>query len=271
MARPRRRKQKVALRRSHAVYQWKLLSKVCLVGVLWAALILGGAFAAREGFDFWRDSAWFRIKDVRVDPKAPSGLAQALGLKAGGHLFGFSTRVLEARLANAYPELSEVRVRRRLDGGVKVSVARRVPRARVQDGPGWMGIDSAGVLFPLRSPDVKPETLPIFAGAAGARAVPVLDFMARLRAVELDWTRRLLKVKADADGDLFLFLDNGTPIYWGPVPASGEVLEKKASRLERVLKDDSLAGGAAYVRFVDDARIAVKPRPAAADEGGGRK
>lgn len=271
MARPRRRKQKVALRKSHAVYQWKVLSKVCLVVTLWAGLILSGAFMAREGFDFWRDSTWFRIKNIQVDPKAPAGLSQSLGLKAGGHLFGFSTGILEARLANSYPELSAVRVRRWFDGGVRVSVKRRVPRVRVQDGAQWMGMDDAGILFPLSSPEVPPETLPIFAGAAGAKAVPSLEFIARLKSQDLSWPRRLMKIKADADGDVFLFLDNGTPVYWGPVPSADKILKKKASRLERVLKDDSLSGGAAYVRFVDDARIAVKPMPAAADQGNGRK
>lgn len=285
MAKPKpRRRQKVALRKSHAVYQWKVLSKICLVVAIWSGLILSGVFATRAGYEFWRESTWFRIKNVQVDPKAPAGLAQSLGLKAGGHLFGFSAPVLEARLANSYPELSEVNVRRWWDGGVRVSVARRIPRVRVPDGAAtargsaglsdgaqWMGMDDKGTLFPLRSSEVAPETLPVLAGVAGPQAIPVMKFIASLKSQNLGWTKRLMKIKADEDGDIFLFLDNGTPVYWGEVPSSEKILRKKSARLERVLKDDSLAGGAAYVRFVDDARIAVKPMPAEADQGNGRK
>ncbi len=272
MAKPKpRRRQKVTMRRSHAVYQWKVLSKICLVVALWSGLILAGVFMSRAGYEFWRESAWFRIKNIQVDPKAPAGLAQSLGLKVGGHSFGFSASILEARLANSYPELSAVNVRRWWDGGVRVSVKRRVPRVRVPDGAQWLGMDDTGTLFPLRSPVVAPETLPILSGVAGPAAIPVMNFIERLKEQDLAWTRRLMKIKADADGDVFLFLDDGTPVYWGPVPLSDAILKKKASRLERVLKDDSLAAGAAYVRFVDDARIAVKPAPAEAEQGNGRK
>jgi hypothetical protein len=67
-----------------------------------------------------------------------------------------------------------------------------------------------------------------------------------------------------SDGDAVLYLAGDTPVQWGAPDAAAGVLGPKARRLSRVLAAPEGAGGFEYIRFVDDRRVAAKPRAAAA-------
>jgi cell division septal protein FtsQ len=257
MASPRRR-PKVTLRKSRVVYRRRMIAQsVWLWGrtVFYLAL---GVWLASTAYAFWLKAPVFQVQGVVIDPGAPAGLEKKLGLEAGDHFFRLQPELAEERLRRAYPELTDVRVRRRWwDRRVRVSFRRRSIMARAFDGQRWFGMDKDGAPFPL--PEGAAANAPILAGATGPSAAPVLDFMARLARAPAAWVKRVQKVKASPSGSLMLYLDDGTPVFWGDRTSDGETIGRKARRLERVLHDESLAGGAQYIRFVDDARIAVKP------------
>ena len=58
----------------------------------------------------------------------------------------------------------------------------------------------------------------------------------------------------------WLFLKDGPVVRWGDAVSDETLVFAKAERLERVLRDPRLAAGAETVRFVDDRRLAVKPK-----------
>jgi cell division septal protein FtsQ len=218
------------------------------------------AWLAATGYAFWAQSDHFRIQEVAAAPGAPEGLVQALGVEPGDHLFGFSTRKAAARLKKDFPELRKVNVRRGWNRHVWVSFEKRVPEARLLEGEKWWGMDREGTVFPLATTGGS-EKLTILAGApAGSQALPVMSFVKNLKASEIPWTQRLYKVKIISGREAHLFLEEGARVYWGPLTPDPRTLAVKARRLQQVLQDQALAQGVEYVRFVDDARLAAKPK-----------
>lgn len=265
----RRRRHRVALRGSRVRYQAKMFWLGIFVWTrrLFVLGLLGWLTAT--GYALWKKSEWLRVQKVEIDPAAPAWLAGRLEVGPGDHFFGFSARAKEERLLREFPELAEVKISRTPDRGLRVAVKRRVPAARVPAGDDWAGIDSAGVVFPLKAAEAAADAeLPVLAGApAGAKALPALEFLASLRALDAPWTRRVAKLKREPAGEIVIVLNEGTPVHWGALPRDADELKRKAARLERVLAHEALAGGAEYVRFVGDDRLAAKPKKHGVNKG----
>ncbi|MBL0348963.1 MAG: FtsQ-type POTRA domain-containing protein [Elusimicrobia bacterium] len=258
----KRRRHKVTVRRSHAAYRWRSLAE-SLAALSRALLFVGSAAALAWGAHrFWTRSRSLSIEAVRVDGDAPPGFAEALEIKAGQPLFGFHRRALEQRLRAAFPALSTIHLQRGWDRTVRVTVVQRTPEARALSDGSWWGIDRTGTLFPLPG---EGAGLPVLAlpddPAVRAHA---LAFLAGLRNTKERWTEGLYKIKMSSDGDAVLYLAGDTPVQWGAPDADAAVLGPKARRLARVLAAPEGAGGFEYIRFVDDRRVAAKPRAAAA-------
>ncbi len=263
------KRHRVALRRSHVRYRmrtWLHFFWLWSRRVFFLALAgwLGGL-----GYAFWARSPHLRLRDVSISPDAPAALAQRIGLSAGDHIFGFSARALERRLEEEFPQLAQVTIRRGLDRGLRVTVQKRRPAARLwQEEKGWFGMDRAGVVFPLEGPEERYQGLPVLAGVPGGKAADAaLAFLERLQNAESAWTRRLAKVKASPYGEATLYLEDGAAVVWGPLAEDKAVTDAKIARLERVFQDEAAAGGLEYARFVDERRVVVKPAapPEAAD------
>lgn len=258
----KRRRHKVTVRRSHAAYRWRSMAE-SLTALARALLFVGSAAALAWGAHrFWTRSQSLAVESVRVEGDAPAGFAEALGVKAGQPLFGFHRRALEQRLRASFPALSTVRVERGWDRAVRVTVVRRTPEARILSDGRWSGVDETGALFPL--PD-EGAGLPVLALPADpAVRAAALAFLAGLRNTKERWTEGLYKIKMSSDGDAVLYLAGDTPVQWGAPDADAAVLGPKARRLARVLAAPEGAGGFDYIRFVDDRRVAAKPRAVAA-------
>jgi cell division septal protein FtsQ len=230
-----------------------------------ASLVWAGATLR----DWWNRAEIFTVRRVTIPSEAPAGMDRALGVAAGDRLFGFSPRETARRLHTQFPELASVRVRRGLAGDVRLEIQRRRPRARLWKDGQWYGMDGEGLLFPMRifGPEDAPveaqegKGLVILAGAAGgASAVPFLDFMELVGRLPQSWARGFYKMKLAPAGEAVLFLKDGPAVHWGEPAADALVIQAKAERLERVLKDERLLLGVETVRFVDDRRLAVKPK-----------
>jgi cell division septal protein FtsQ len=249
-------RHRVRVRKAHVRYRFVRTAAATGRWTARAALVALGFWAADGGHRLWRQSPQLKVRAVRVADGVPAALGESLGVKPGDHLFAFSTARLERRLERTFPELTDVSVRRDLRRGLSVSAAWRTPRARLPHGEGWLGIDAGGAAFPLGPNVAKPEDLPVLAGVpAGKGALPALRFLESLRAADAPWTGSLEKLQASG-GEAVLHLAGGPPVHWGPMEPAAAA--GKAARLERVLRDELLKDGAAYVRFVTDDRVAVK-------------
>jgi hypothetical protein len=275
----RNRRLRVAYRPARARYRTRAAASVLRPVLLLTALGGGLAWGGGQAREAWQRAAWNRIRAVEVAPASlqdgtpPEGFQRAVGLSAGQPTFGFSARDTAKRLQTQFPELARVRVRRTLNGGVKVVYHRRRAAAKVWSDGQWLGMDPDGGLFPLRVfapedappenvlPEERSRPLPIFANVpAGPAAAPSLAFVELLRRLPQPWARGFYKMKLTSGGQALLFLKEGPLVHWGDVTADEARVLAKAERLERVLRDPRTAGGVETARFVDDRRIAVKPK-----------
>ncbi len=85
-------------------------------------------------------------------------------------------------------------------------------------------------------------------------------FLSDLKKVDVAWVKGIMKIKADSLQSIYLFLADGTPVYWGALDFDQDLLQHKAKRVQRVLLDPSLTSGMEYIRFVEEDRLAVKPK-----------
>ena len=252
-------RHRVRIRRSHVRYRFVHTAAATGRWTARLAVLALGFWAADAGQRFWLQSPQFKVRAVSIAQDAPAELAGKLGVGPGDHLFKFSTGRLERRLKRDFPELSHVSVRRTLDRRVSVQASWRVPEARLPNGDGWLGLDAGGAAFPLRPNVTPPEALTILAGVSpGKAALPALGFLRSLRDAGAPWSAGLAKVQLIAGGDAVIHLTDGPPIFWGALAGRQDLVKRKAERLDRVLKDELLKNGAAYVRFVTDDRVAVK-------------
>jgi hypothetical protein len=273
------RRVKVAFRPARARYRTK--AAVSVIKPLLALAVVAGALVWGVGTvrDVMTRSQWLRVSTVEIAPLAlqdgtpPEGFDRAMGVKPGDSQFSFSARRLRKRLRAQFPELATVRVRRGLDGTVTILYARRVAVAKVWDKGQWLGMDMDGGVFPMRvftPEDAPPENalpgesarpLPILSGVpSGDAARPYLEFVGLLQRLPQSWTRGFYKMKIAPSGRGTLYFKDGPTVVWGTPAPSEDVVRVKADRLARVLRDPRLVDGVETARFVDDRRIAVKPK-----------
>ncbi|HRY29082.1 MAG TPA: cell division protein FtsQ/DivIB [Elusimicrobiota bacterium] len=254
------KRHRVKLRKSYVRYRFKTAAQATWTWSRRLTFVALGVWAAQAGHRFWSQTPYLRVKAVQGAADVPAALLTETTVRAGDHLFRFSTRAIERHLQQRYPEFSRVSVRRRPDGRVAVAVDRRVPVARVADGENWRGMAEDGVTFPLDETRFPREPLPVLAvPGEGEAARPALAFLKLISSQDAAWVKELRKLKAEPDGEATLFLRADLPVHWGSMAESPKVVRRKAQRLERVLNDDSLAEGAAHLRFIDEDRVAVKP------------
>lgn len=256
---PRRRKKlKVAVRRSRVAYQWRSFAETIGVWVK-AVLFVGSAAGVAWGAHrVWEKSALLPIAEVRLEGPVPMGWVEDPPVKKGQPFFSFSKRRVEQRLLERCPQLDSVRVRRDWNRAVNVRFVLRRPVARVPSGGRWNAWDQGGALFPLEGE--RPD-LPILALPDGETTpAPALAFLSALRAAKEPWTDGLGKITMSPDGEAVLLLAGDRPVFWGEVVLDPSRVAQKARRLQRVLSAPESAGGIAYARFVDDRRVVIKPR-----------
>lgn len=258
MAVRRRKKLKVAVRRSRVAYRWRTFGEA--VG-RWVRVVafVGSAAAVAWGVRWgWDQTDAVLIARVRVEGSTPDGWAAAPPLKVGQPLFSFSARALEQRILERFPELASVRVKRGLDRGVTLTLDKRRAVARSPSGDRWMGFDRSGATFALNSGG---EGLPILVlPDNGKGASAALAFLESVQQSKESWTQRLYKLKMSAEGEAVFLLEGEVPVYWGDARSDPSEVEPKSRRLQRVLDAPESAGGLDFVRFVDDRRVVIKPR-----------
>lgn len=254
----RRRRLKVAVRRSHQAYRWRSFADTAGKW-LKASLFLASAVVVAGGVHrLWTESPRLSVTRVSFEGSVPADLLRDPPVAVGDRLF-LSTRRLRDRIRDRYPQLARIDVRRGWDRSVTVRLTTRTPTAKRFDGGIWRGIDADGRSFPLEGDGEGLVTL-VPASPADSPA-PALTFLGLLRATDEPWTRGLYKIKMSSDGEATLFAASDLPVHWGPLVLDPALVGAKARRLGRVLNAPEARQGLVYARFVDDRRIVVKPSP----------
>lgn len=223
---------------------------------LWAALLLSlaaSAFAAEGAWQLWKKARSWPIQAVLWEGAKPPGAQEALGLKAGDPLWGFSLSERRGVLLAQCPALRDVDVRRGWDGSVRVKATARLKAALYEDRNGVWAMDDQGVLFPL-SPEESISGVVLSGAETQERRRLLLAFYRTLVLSPQAWVKSLRGLQDLGDGGLRLALDSGRQIDWGLLDPAAVPL--KAGRLQRVLSDARVTSPGS-VQFVDDQRVVV--------------
>lgn len=261
---PRRKKKlKVAVRRSRMAYQWRSFAETARLWMKRFLFVCSAVGMAWGAHGVWEKTALLSISEVRAEAPLLAGWVEDPPVKKGQPLFGFSAGRVERRLLERYPQLKSVRVRRDWDRGVTVRWQFRQPVARVHGGGRWLALDGEGALFPLEGEGAE---CPIFVFSdPGTPPQAALAFLALLRAAKESWTDGLHKITMSTDGEAVLLLAGEVPVFWGEAVPDPALVAQKARRLQRVLSAPESVGGIQYARFVDDRRVVIKPRALSTD------
>jgi hypothetical protein len=155
------------------------------------------------------------------------------------------------------PSLGAVRFEKHyLDNRIVARLEPRVPLVRWEKS----GVDKNGVVFTLTSD--RWQTLPK-AVVPSPQSLPEIGrWLAEVSRVPDLWNG-VVAVSEDRRGEMWLDMQTGTHIAWGPPEPRNA--QEKARYLAKVLSDASarLSGAAtADVRFFEEGRVIVKPKSA---------
>jgi hypothetical protein len=162
---PKRRAQHVKFRKRYVTS----LARRVSTGIGWA-ILLGGVgaaavFGGRASMKFWRTSPLVRATAVQFSDDVPAGLAEFLALHVGDNVFQIHPARMEQEALLKFPELESLSTRRTLDRRILVRGKFRKPVFRIQPSPNPMGVDEQGILFPIKTANRVPDSVPVLAGA----------------------------------------------------------------------------------------------------------
>ena len=134
--------------------------KIPIKKILFTLII--AALVATTHF-FFKNSSYFKVEKIKVvDKNNTSSLIAGDLLKyyEGRNIFDIDIKALSSRLKADYPAIKDATVRRILPNKLEISIASRVPIAKIKS-HGFFPIDSSGMVLP---PDMESGQLPIITG-----------------------------------------------------------------------------------------------------------
>ena len=187
---------------------WKILGALLLIGVIMAA-----AWGARAAA---RQMAFFRVRAVEIRGVRyiqPNEVVSRLRIDTGASLWDdlepYRQRVMR------HPQVSDVRITRRMPGTLVVTIRENLPVALVQTTAGLLPYDSLGKQLPI-DPARMNLDLPIV-----ATTDPVLlKFVGAIRAAEPRVFARIEEVRRTGRDEILLTLSSGARVAGVAAPQS---------------------------------------------------
>jgi cell division protein FtsQ len=187
---------------------WKILGALLLIGVIMAAA-LGARAAARQ-------MAFFRVRAVEIRGVRyiqPNEVISRLRIDTVASLWDdlepYRQRVMR------HPQVSDVRITRRMPGTLVVTIQENLPVALVQTTAGLLPYDSLGKQLPI-DPARMNLDLPIV-----ATTDPVLlKFVGAIRAAEPRVFARIEEVRRTGRDEILLTLSSGARVAGVAAPQS---------------------------------------------------
>jgi cell division protein FtsQ len=187
---------------------WKILGALLLIGVIMAA-----AWGARAAA---RQMAFFRVRAVEIRGVRyiqPNVVVSRLRIDTVASLWDdlepYRQRVMR------HPQVSDVRITRRMPGTLVVTIRENLPVALVQTSAGLLPYDSLGKQLPI-DPARMNLDLPIV-----ATTDPVLlKFVGAIRAAEPRVFARIEEVRRTGRDEILLTLSSGARVAGVAAPQS---------------------------------------------------
>jgi cell division protein FtsQ len=187
---------------------WKILGALLLIGVIMAA-----AWGARAAA---RQMAFFRVRAVEIRGVRyiqPNEVISRLRIDTVASLWDdlepYRQRVMR------HPQVSDVRITRRMPGTLVVTIRENLPVALVQTSAGLLPYDSLGKQLPI-DPARMNLDLPIV-----ATTDPVLlKFVGAIRAAEPRVFARIEEVRRTGRDEILLTLSSGARVAGVAAPQS---------------------------------------------------
>jgi len=187
---------------------WKILGALLLIGVIMAA-----AWGARAAA---RQMAFFRVRAVEIRGVRyiqPNEVVSRLRIDTVASLWDdlepYRQRVMR------HPQVSDVRITRRMPGTLVVTIRENLPVALVQTSAGLLPYDSLGKQLPI-DPARMNLDLPIV-----ATTDPVLlKFVGAIRAAEPRMFARIEEVRRTGRDEILLTLSSGARVAGVAAPQS---------------------------------------------------
>jgi cell division protein FtsQ len=187
---------------------WKILGALLLIGVIMAA-----AWGARAAA---RQMAFFRVRAVEIRGVRyiqPNEVVSRLRIDTVASLWDdlepYRQRVMR------HPQVSDVRITRRMPGTLVVTIRENLPVALVQTSAGLLPYDSLGKQLPI-DPARMNLDLPIV-----ATTDPVLlKFVGAIRAAEPRVFARIEEVRRTRRDEILLTLSSGARVAGVAAPQS---------------------------------------------------
>jgi len=187
---------------------WKILGALLLIGVIMAA-----AWGARAAA---RQMAFFRVRAVEIRGVRyiqPNEVVSRLRIDTVASLWDdlepYRQRVMR------HPQVSDVRITRRMPGTLVVTIRENLPVALVQTTAGLLPYDSLGKQLPI-DPARMNLDLPIV-----ATTDPVLlKFVGAIRAAEPRMFARIEEVRRTGRDEILLTLSSGARVAGVAAPQS---------------------------------------------------
>jgi cell division septal protein FtsQ len=182
---------------------WKVLGALFLV-----ALIMAGAWGARAGA---RQMAFFRVRSVEIRGAhylQPNEIVARMKIDTLASLWD-DLEPLRQRVSR-HPQVSDVRIERRMPGTLVVIIQENLPVGLVQTAAGLLPFDSMGRQLPI-DPSRTNLDLPIVASADPV----LLKLVGAIRAVEPRVFARIEEARRVGNDEILLTLspriENGAP------------------------------------------------------------
>jgi len=187
---------------------WKILGALLLIGVIMAA-----AWGARAAA---RQMAFFRVRAVEIRGVRyiqPNEVVSRLRIDTVASLWDdlepYRQRVMR------HPQVSDVRITRRMPGTLVVTIRENLPVALVQTTAGLLPYDSLGKQLPINPARMNLD-LPIV-----ATTDPVLlKFVGAIRAAEPRMFARIEEVRRTGRDEILLTLSSGARVAGVAAPQS---------------------------------------------------
>ncbi len=112
---------------------------------------------------FFKNSSYFKVEEIKIVEKNHTSSLIAEGLLkyyGGRNIFDMDIKALSSMLKSDYPVIMDATVRRILPNKLEISIALRVPIAKIKS-HGFFPIDSSGMVLPL---DMESGQLPVITG-----------------------------------------------------------------------------------------------------------
>ncbi len=227
-----------------AAYVWAIAKIVFIAGA--------AAWGVSFGVHAVRETKTFQLKSVVFDGHVPDGLPAFLPFKEGQSLFSLTPSKWEASAQEKFPEIEDISIHRTLLRNVVVDVKQRTPVAQTMIEDRVYGVDTNGVVFPVK--EFPAEKLPTLQASHREGRVALVSFLSSLKSKAPELLEKVESLSFK-EGRVEMGIGGEIVVDWGPFDEKN--MFDQAKNILRLLTEFSPVKVPAKLRFVTKDRIVM--------------